>query len=382
MEIASPERHSLVRELAQGLHIDPGDPAKSLQTICLASDAAPFSGIIATDDAVVELAARAAEQLGLRFNSIDSARLSSRKDLARSQLENAAVPVPRHRLISLTENLPGQIHGFSFPCVVKPLNLSASKGVVRVNNLQEFVGACERIRPLVSYQTDPFVSRHLLVETYIDGFEVALEGFLTNGKLTVLALFDKPDPLVGPFFEETYYITPSRLQPEFQRLIEERVAAACRAYGLMEGPVHAELRITSDEAWILEVAGRTIGGECGHIFDLALNQSLEGLAIANAVGLPLPEVRMAGAAGVLMIPIPRSGMLKRFEGVEEAKRVPCIEEVRISARVGHELVTLPEGSSYLGFIYCRAETAQQAEMALREAHRKLSFRIDPVWHIS
>lgn len=382
VEIASPEKHSLVRELAEGLHIDTDDPAGSLQTICAASDSAPFNGIIATDDAMVGLAARAAERLGLRYNSVESALLTSRKDLARRQLKRSAIPVPQHRLISLNESPVKQIHGFSFPCVVKPLNLSASKGVIRANNLQEFIAACERIRPLISDQADPFISSHLLVEAYIEGFEVALEGFLSDRKLCVLALFDKPDPLRGPFFEETYYITPSRLQVETQRLIQERVAAACQAYGLTQGPVHAELRVTKDEAWILEVAGRTIGGECGHIFDLVPNQSLEGVAIASALGLPLPEIQIEGAAGVLMIPIPKSGMLKQCDGVEEAKRVPCIEEVRISAHIGHELVTLPEGSSYLGFIYCRAETPQQAENALREAHRKLSFRIDPVWHIN
>ena len=379
--VASPGKHSLVRELAEGLHIDLAEPDDSLQTISLAAQSAPFDGIVATDDSVVELAARAAAMLSLRFNSVRSARLTCRKDLARSHLQSAAIPVPQHRLISLQQELTAQMHGFSFPCVLKPLNLSASKGVIRADDLPGFIAACERIRPLVADQTDPFLASHLLVEAYIDGFEVALEGFLSAGRLSVLALFDKPDPLVGPFFEETYYITPSRLDPETQRRIQRRVAAACSAFGLTEGPVHAELRVTTEEAWILEVAGRTIGGECGHIFDLLLDQAFEGLTIANAVGLPLPEMQATGAAGVLMIPIPRSGMLKQCDGIEQARAVLWIEEVRINAPIGHELVALPEGSSYLGFVYSRAETPQQAEAALREAHRKLSFRIDPVWHI-
>ena len=196
-----------------------------------------------------------------------------------------------------------------------------------------------------------------------------------------MALFDKPEPLTGPFFEESYYITPSRLSSKHQRLIHTRVADACIAYNLLEGPVHAELRIANDEAWILEVAGRTIGGECGHLFDLASDQDLESLVIASSLDRPLPITNIEGAAGVLMVPIPKSGMLRRYDGVKAACAVPFIEEVRITAPIGHELVALPEGSSYLGFIFSKAESPQQAETALREAHQKLSFKIDPLWRI-
>ena len=382
IQVASSLKHTLIPELARGLHIDLEDNAQALETIYRAASSTPYDGIIATDDATVELAAHAADVLGLKCNAVRSARLVRRKDLARSRLQAAGVPVPQHRLISLNEDPLEQIDRIPFPNVVKPLNLSASRGVIRTDNQQQFLAACERIRPLIADQPDPFERSHLLVESYIDGFEVALEGFLSNGRLNQLALFDKPEPLIGPFFEETYYITPSRLSRKHQQLIHTRVADACNAYGLFEGPVHAELRITNDEAWILEVAGRTIGGECGRLFDLASNQDLESLVIANALGRPLPITRIEGAAGVLMIPIPKSGMLRRYDGVETARAVPYIEEVRISAPIGHELVTLPEGSSYLGFIFSRADTAKQAETALREAHRRLSFKIDPLWRIN
>lgn len=381
VDIASPGKYSLVRELAEGLHIDLNDPDEALNVICSAAESVSYNGVIATDDATVELAALAAGKLGLSFNSVHASRLARRKDLARSCLEQAGVPVPRYQLISLTDDLVAQIESFPFPCVVKPLNLSASRGVIRANNLPEFLAACERIRPLIADQADIFERSHLLVEAYIDGFEVALEGFLCQGEFRVLALFDKPDPLVGPFFEETYYTTPSRLGNDMQQRIVERVASACEAYELLEGPVHAELRVSEDEAWILEVAGRTIGGDCGHLFTLASGQALESLVVANAVGLPLPDVRINGAAGVLMIPIPGSGMLRAFNGVDAAQAVRYVEEVRIVAPVGHELVAPPEGASYLGFIYSRADTSEQAEAALRQAHALLSFKIDPVWHI-
>ncbi|RRS36009.1 MAG: hypothetical protein OI74_01165 [Gammaproteobacteria bacterium (ex Lamellibrachia satsuma)] len=382
IDIASPGKHSLVRELAEGLHIDLNDPGEALDVICSAARSVSYNGVIATDDAAVELAALTASKLGLSFNSVHSSRLARRKDLARNCLRQAGIPVPQHQLISLADDLVTQIEGFPFPCVIKPLNLSASRGVIRANNLPEFLTACERIRPLIANQADLFERSHLLVEAYIDGFEVALEGFLCQGKLSVLALFDKPDPMVGPFFEETYYTTPSRLSSDVQHRILERVTSACEAYELVEGPVHAELRVSEDEAWILEVAVRTIGGECGHLFTIASGQALESLVIANAVGLPLPDVHIKGAAGVLMIPIPGSGMLREFNGVDVAQAVRYVEEVRIIAPVGHELVALPEGSSYLGFIFSKADTPEQAEAALLQAHEILSFKIDPVWRIS
>ena len=382
VEIASPGRHSLMRELAQGPQIDLHDPLRSLDSIAFAARSTPYVGIIPTDDATLELAAQAAARLGLSYNSVRSARLARRKDLARECLRQAGVPVPQHRVISLVRDPASQIDDFTFPCVVKPLSLSASRGVIRANDPAQFVAACARIQPIIADQPDPFESSHLLAEAYIEGEEVALEGFLSHGLLRVLALFDKPEPLRGPFFEETYYITPSRLSWAIQRRIHARVADACAAYGLIEGPVHAELRIAGGEAWILEVAGRTIGGECGSIFSLASSQSIEALVVASAVGRPPPAVGIEGAAGVLMIPIPKPGMLRRCDGVAEASRVRHIQAVRISAPPGHELVTLPEGSSYLGFIFSRAETAAQAEAALREAHGKLSFKIDPVWHLN
>ncbi len=382
VEIASTGKHSLITELARGIHVELNDQQHALETICRAARSSPYDGVIATDDATVGLAARAADALGLKFNSVRSSRLACRKDLARHCLQAAGVPVPQHRLISLTGDPATQINGLPFPIVVKPLSLSASRGVIRADNLRQFIAACERIQPLIREQPDPFEQSHLLVETYIDGFEVALEGFLSSGRLNLLALFDKPEPLVGPFFEESYYITPSRLNHERQRLILARVTAACAAYGLYEGPVHAELRITKDEAWILEVAGRTIGGECGHLFNIASDHGLESMVIANALSRPLPVTSIEGAAGVLMIPIPKSGMLRRYNGVDAARAVPHIEEVRITVPVGHELVSLPEGSSYLGFIFSKADTPEQAETALREAHRKLSFKIDPLWRIN
>jgi biotin carboxylase len=205
---------------------------------------------------------------------------------------------------------------------------------------------------------------------------------LKGGELQVLAVFDKPDPLHGPYFEETYYITPSRHARDTLNELHHTVLAACSAYGLQEGPVHAECRINADGVWILEVAARTIGGLCGRLLQFGTGYSLEELVLAQAMGKTLPLETSQQGAGVLMIPIPQAGILKRVEGILAAQRVPYIESVEIQLREGHELVPLPEGSSYLGFIFARAPSARQAEQALREAHACLNIVVAPLWKVS
>jgi biotin carboxylase len=207
---------------------------------------------------------------------------------------------------------------------------------------------------------------------------VALEGILQDGRLEVLAIFDKPDPLAGPYFEETYYITPSRHDRRIRSRIMQRVAEACRGLGLREGPVHAEVRIRDGDAVILEVASRTIGGDCARLLHFGTGQGLEDLVISHAMGDPLPLQRQEGGAGVLMIPIARRGILRRIEGILQARAVPHIEEIVISIREGYELVPLPEGASYLGFMFARAPTPALAESALRAAHAKLNVVVAPV----
>jgi hypothetical protein len=194
--------------------------------------------------------------------------------------------------------------------------------------------------------------------------------------LKPLALFDKPDPLEGPFFEETIYVTPSRLPDALQRRITAAAAAACAALGLSEGPVHAELRVNDDGPWIIEVAARSIGGLCSRTLRFGTGMSLEEVILRHALGWPIDSlVREQRPAGVMMIPIPRAGRLGAIHGRERATGVEGIEEVAITAHVGQELVPLPEGWQYLGFIFARADTPDAVEKALREAHAHLRFEI-------
>jgi len=377
--VASEGRHSLVSAIAGGLHIDLSDPG-AVDALLQASRVQPFSGVVATDDATVELASRVAGQLGLPHNPPQAARRSRRKDLSRQALAHAGASVPDFRVIDLDRSLAPQLAALPLPCVIKPLTLSGSRGVIRVDDMEGALAACARVQSILACELlpDPFAASHLLMEGYVQGPEVALEGLLHGGELQVLAIFDKPDPLEGPFFEETYYIMPSRHADAVQSDIRACVQTACRGLGLVEGPVHAELRLAEQGCVIMEVASRTIGGECARLLNAGTGRSLEELVIAHATGQSLAYEQPDDAAGVLMIPIPRAGILRRIGGIPAARAVPYIEDIVISIRDGYELVPLPEGASYLGFMFARAPTPAAAEAALRAAFAELDIVVAPM----
>lgn len=384
LDIISDGQNSLISEVAAGLHIDFSNPQQALQRIKADARQHPVQAVIASDDRSVTLAAFIAASLDLPHNSPESAQNTRRKDLSRQVLHHAGLPVPAFRVVHLHPSLtPGgaALASLVYPVVAKPLSLSASTGVIRANDAAELFAACQRIQPIIAKLGDPFEASHIQVEEYIEGTEVAVEGLLDQGQFHLLALIDKPEPLVGPYFEESYYVTPSRLDASIQTRVVNRVAEGCRALGIRTGPVHAELRVNASDAWIIEIASRTIGGDCARILEFIYGLSLETMVLANALGLPMPLSRNAAAAGVLMIPTPAAGILRRVEGILAAQAVPNIESVQLAEREGHELVRLPEGSSYLGFIFAKADTPAAVEQALRLAHSKLNIVVAPVWKL-
>lgn len=379
--VVSEGEHSLVSEVASGLRVSLGDPEHCAAEVLAALQGQRVAAVLGLEDSSVEAASRIAQAMGLPGNDPGAARLTRRKDLARARLAQAGLPVPAHRVLDLTAPLAPQADGFDYPAVLKPLALSASRGVIRVDDAAQLERAGARIARLLAQEPrlDAFERGHALLEAYVPGFEVALEGLLQDGRLQVLALFDKPEPLEGPYFEESYYVTPSRLPPVTQEALAGIVQAACGAYGLRIGPVHAELRVREGAGVLLEVAGRSIGGDCARLLDYASGLPLEGLVLRNALGLPLTGARERQGLGVLMIPIgAQGGVLRRVEGVLAAQAVPHIEAVYVDIREGNVLTPLPEGASYLGFIFARAPTAAQAEAALRAAHACLRIVTAPV----
>ena len=358
------------------LGLDFTDVQASVRTIVDFAREHPIHAVLSVDDSASELAALASTALGLSQNSPQAAEAARDKLLMRTLMSQGGAPCPIFRPFYLRDD-PARIAGqVSYPCVLKPTRLSGSRGVIRADNPAEFVAAFQRLKRMLLQEGNSEQETVFLVEDFIPGFEVALEGLLTHGQLKVLALFDKPDPLDGPFFEETIYVTPSRLSDETQAAIAHCVSVAARSLGLQEGPVHAELRVNEQGPWMLEIAGRSIGGLCSTVLEFGAGMCLEELILRHATGEEITAVeRENSAAGVMMIPIPAAGILKAVHGVEEAKRVPLVTGIEISAKLNYPLVPLPEGASYLGFIFARGESPAEVEAAIRRAHSLLRFEI-------
>jgi biotin carboxylase len=337
--------------------------------------------IVATDEETTVLAAKASEALRLPHNSPASVEAATNKYRFRVALAEAGLPSPNFTLVSLDDNLAEAACRVDYPCVLKPLALSASRGVIRADDPAAFIAAFHRIAKILeaSDAASPAeVGDHVLVEDYIPGTEIALEGLLDQGRLKVLALFDKPDPLEGPFFEETIYVTPSREPESVQNAIATMTARAATVLGLHNGPIHAELRINKTGPLVIELAARSIGGLCSRVLRFGVGMRLEELILRHALGLPIESLeRENRPAGVMMIPIPRAGRLQQARGIQRARKVPGVEDVTITIPLGQMVVPLPEGNKYLGFIFARKESPEAVEATLREAHSRLHFVIEP-----
>lgn len=362
------------------LTVDFADPAAAAETVARFARRRPLDAVVGVDDLTAVAAAAIAERLGLHANVVAAVSAARDKFQMRQCLAAAGVRVPRFRRIALKDDPFLAARGVGFPCVLKPLSLSASRGVIRADNIDQFMAAFRRIAALLARDdvaATGDAAQYLLAEQYVPGLEVALEGLIVSGELNTLALFDKPDPLEGPFFEETIYVTPSRLPADVQKAIARMAAEACLALGLREGPVHAELRVNDDGPWIIEVAARSIGGLCSRTLRFGTGMTLEELILRQALGLPIATLEREGrAAGVMMLPIPRAGTLRTITGVEDAKAIAGIEDVAITVHAGQALEPLPEGWQYLGFIFARGDRPEQVEQALRDAQARLTVTID------
>ncbi len=379
--VISQGKYSLVSAIASGIHVNFNDQNVAAQ-IVTQLQGRNIATVLGTDDLTVVLAAQVSKSLGLIHNDPSSSQYTRRKDLARACLAQSTVHIPAFEKHELQRLIDNPVSALPYPCVIKPLAMSGSRGVMRVNNEIELQQACRRLQAILADAGGDDEERsNVLLETYVPGYEYAYEGLLHKGRLQTLALFDKPDLMEGPFFEETYYITPSRLDSAMQEQIYQAVQQACQAYGLVHGPVHAEVRIHDDQVWFMEMAARTIGGQCAQLINYATGMELEEIVIRQAAGMALDLQAAHHAAGVLMIPTTEHGLLRRVEGILEASKLEWIEDIEISIREGYEIVPLPEGDSYLGFIFAKAPTAAQVENALRQAYARLTIVTSPLLHL-
>ena len=377
------DRPDLLAELNPGgsITLDYNEPEAGAASIKSFAKEFPIDAVAPVDDDTLILGAMAAEELDLPYHPVEASRTTRSKYELRKVLSEEGLPSPSFRLVSAQEE-PEEIAGsISYPCVLKPTFLAASQGVIRANDEAEFAEAYRRVGAILE-NPDTIArggaeARMILVEDYLEGAEVAVEGLVVRGEAHILAIFDKPDPLEGPFFEETIYVTPSRLPDDMQNRIREETIRAARAIRLREGPLHAELRINgAGEIRVIDVASRSIGGKCSGALEFGGGASLECLILSQALGVAPPSLeREKKASGVMMIPIPGEGVLRGVEGKEEALAVPGIAEVDISIHIGGRVVPLPEGERYLGFIFAKGERPEEVESALRAAHGKLRFDI-------
>ncbi len=383
--VVGSDEPNMLASLSAGtaLHLDFGAGEASTEKIVAFHRDRPLDAVVPAEDEGTVLAARAAAALGLAGNPEESVVSGRDKHVFREITRAAGLKTPWFKRYRLREEPAAIAAEVVFPCVLKPLFLSGSRGVIRADRPAEFVAAFRRIgailaRPEVRAQGGELAD-WLLVESYLPGAEVAVEGILREGRLHPLVFFDKPDPLEGPFFEETLYVTPSSHPEALQRRVLAVAADGARALGLRTGPIHAELRLGGGEPVLLEIAARSIGGRCSRVLRFGSGISLEEIILGTALGMvPAEQAREEAAAGVMMIPIPAAGLLAGVAGLEKARQTPGVEGVEITIPAGQPVVPLPEGRRYLGFIYAKGETPGQVETALREAQRRLRFDIRPV----
>ncbi|MGH8715412.1 MAG: ATP-grasp domain-containing protein [Burkholderiales bacterium] len=355
-------------------------PEQAAETVLRALASKP-EAVLAVDDHGLELAALLNERLGLKGNKPQAVRKLRDKLAFRELLSAHRYNCPEFHPLPDNTDPAALIPRLRFPVVVKARRLSASRGVIRADNPQEYMQAIARVREIQNKADRDAAALGLVIESFIPGMEYALEGILEDGQLKTLALFDKPDPLDGPYFEETLYVTPSRLPQKTQDEIQQAVQRACQIAGLTTGSVHAEMRLNSNGIWLLEIASRSIGGLCGRVLRHALGMNIEELILRQALGEPLPAFGPAKSAAVMMIPIPMRGIYQGVSNLDLAGKLPGITDIQITAEIGHLIIPPPEGASYLGFIFAIAANPREVESVIRSAHRCLQFDIQPEFQV-
>jgi biotin carboxylase len=366
----------------QVITVSPADPDASARRVL--ARAGTVSAVVAADTPMLMLAAAIAKQMGLPHNQAEAVRNATDKARQRQRWAAARIPQPRFAVIHAaapSRAIRQVAETVGFPSVVKAVSLSASQGILRADDPAGAVAAAARIRRVLAAAGRPD-REPLLVEEYLPGPELSIDGLLDGPSLTVTAIFDKPGTPGGPTFEETLLVTPSLLPGPVQAAAIDTAGQAARALGLTRGPVHAELRVDGRSGTprpaMLEMAARSIGGLCSRVLRFPGGMTLEELILASATGLPVPPAGHSPArpAGVYMLPVPRLGVLRCVEGRDSAAAVPGITGLTITAPVGRLVRPLPDGDRYLGFIFAEAATRREVEQALTTARDRLRVIIE------
>ena len=338
--------------------------------------AGPVNAVVAADTPMLALAATVAARMGLPHNPVDAVLAATGKAAQRQRWAAAGLPQPSFRIVPAGDSVRPAAEAVGFPCVVKAVSLSASQGVLRADHPAAAVEAARRIRKVLDEAERP-AEEPLLIEEYLPGPELSIDGVLAAGDLTVTAVFDKPATPDGPTFEETLLVRPSRLPSGTLAAAVRTAADAARSLGLSTGPIHAELRVADRGPVMLELAPRSIGGLCSRALRFPGGASLEEIVLANALGRAIPAATGSPRpCGVFMLPVPRAGILRAVEGRAAALAVPGITGLTITIPPGQRVRPLPDGDRYLGFVFAEGATRPEVEHALTAASQRLRVLIE------
>ena len=300
--------------------------------------------VLPVDHSALKFSGYLVDLLEVKGNKLESINLSMNKYESRKIFNSLLDIKVNNEIIKNIDDVNTFINK-NGTSVLKPIYGTASKSVLKINNVEKNKEQIEKL------MQDCF-DQDLVIEEYIDGKEYALEGTIINSELKKIVIFDKPVEYKHPYFEESIYITPSELSSEAEKRVVSIVDKACKKIGLEDGPVHVEFKINENQIFIIEINPRMIGGLCSRCLSFGLFKvSLEEIILHAFMNNELKNIELLNNyVGVLMIPTPKSGKFISINK-EELEKIPNISNVEITVPEGSDLLEPPYGDKYLGFAF-------------------------------
>ncbi len=300
--------------------------------------------VLPVDHSALKFSGYLVDLLEVKGNKLESINLSMNKYESRKIFNSLLDIKVNNEIIKNIDDVNTFINK-NGTSVLKPIYGTASKSVLKINNVEKNKEQIEKL------MQDCF-DQDLVIEEYIDGKEYALEGTIINSELKKIVIFDKPVEYKHPYFEESIYITPSELSSEAEKRVVSIVDKACKKIGLEDGPVHVEFKINENQIFIIEINPRMIGGLCSRCLSFGLFKvSLEEIILHAFMNNELKNIELLNNyVGVLMIPTPKSGKFISINK-EELENIPNISNVEITVPEGSDLLEPPYGDKYLGFAF-------------------------------
>jgi len=330
----------------------------------------PVDALLTFSDYYVAIVAEAAARLGFRYLDPEAARACRNKAETRAALQRAGLPVPGFRVLSSIEEAWRAAQEVAYPCVLKPVSESSSKGVRLVHDAEELLAHFREVHGWRENARRQPLEGKVLVEEFLDGPELSVETFTRErGQTQVIGVTTKhlSEP---PHFVEMGHDFPSRIEADRGAALAAAALAALAALGYDFGPAHTEVRLTAAGPVVVEVNPRLAGGMIPELVFHALGVDLVGALFAQLTGgEPNLAPRRAAWASIRFLTAPRHGRLAMVRGVEEARRLPGVREVTLGKRPGDEIRPAEEATHRLGHVITSGPDPLQV---IREADAALA----------